>query len=407
MKVENFVYDTFLRLTSTTCPFGFEDDFMLSMKHLFPDGIQKDEWGNYFHQIGQSRTIFASHIDTVSKDFIPVNHVIEGNIIKTDGKTTLGADDKAGVTVMLWMIQNNVPGLYYFFVGEEVGCIGSGLAAQYGDFKGKYDRIISFDRRDTGSIITFQSSSRCCSETFADALCTELNKSRMNYRSDDGGVYTDSAEFMGLIPECTNVSVGYYKEHSTNEHQDISHLISLADACTKVNWETLPTVRDYTKTEYKSYKSYDYGNYGGTKRSGEVRTSKNSDWRSRDYGFHDDWYDDDSSTNDYSLLNRGSGKKRTRRGGSRGNSSGMITGRKFFDGGEGLIDITDSSFYDTKVSNKETRYDFLLDKFLDGNLTYEELQVIQVQYMDENDSYDKYFYEYLVEQMYEKQMAKF
>ena len=212
---------------------------------------------------------------------------------------------------------------------------------------------------------------------------------------------------MGLIPECTNVSVGYYKEHSTNEHQDISHLISLADACTKVNWETLPTVRDYTKTEYKSYKSYDYGNYGGTKRSGEVRTSKNSDWRSRDYGFHDDWYDDDSSTNDYSLLNRGSGKKRTRRGGSRGNSSGMITGRKFFDGGEGLIDITDSSFYDTKVSNKETRYDFLLDKFLDGNLTYEELQVIKVQYMDVNDPYDKYFYEYLVEQMYEKQMAKF
>jgi putative aminopeptidase FrvX len=200
MKVENFVYDTFLRLTSTTCPFGFEDDFMLSMRHLFPDGLQKDQWGNYFHQIGQSRTIFASHIDTVSKEFIPVNHVIEGNIIKTDGKTTLGADDKAGVTVMLWMIQNNVPGLYYFFIGEEVGCIGSGLAAQYGDFKGKYDRIISFDRRDTGSIITFQSSSRCCSETFADALCTELNKSRMNYRSDDGGVYTDSAEFMGLIP---------------------------------------------------------------------------------------------------------------------------------------------------------------------------------------------------------------
>ena len=402
MKVENFVYDTFLRLTSTTCPFGFEDDFMSSMKHLFPDGIKKDNYGNYFHQIGQSRTIFASHIDTVSKDFIPVNHVIEGNIIKTDGKTTLGADDKAGVTVMLWMIQNNVPGLYYFFIGEEVGCVGSGLAAQYGDFKGKYDRIISFDRRDTGSIITFQSSSRCCSETFADSLCTELNRSGMNYRSDDGGVYTDSAEFMGLIPECTNVSVGYYKEHTTTEHQDISHLISLAKACVKVSWETLPTVRDYTKVEYKSYeyKSYDYGNYGGTKKS------KSTDWRSRDYGFHDDWYDD-SVTNDYSLLNnRGSGK-RTRRGGSRGNSSGMVSGRKFFDGSEGLIDITDSSFYDTKVSNKETRYDFLLDKFLDGNLTYEELQVIKVQYMDVNDPYDKYFYEYLVEQMYEKQMAKF
>lgn len=401
MKVENFVYDTFLRLTSTTCPFGFEDDFMLSMNYLFPDGIQKDNYGNYFYQIGQSRTIFASHIDTVSKDFIPVNHVIEGNIIKTDGKTTLGADDKAGVTVMLWMIQNNVPGLYYFFIGEEVGCVGSGLAAQHGDFKGKYDRIISFDRRDTGSIITFQSSSRCCSETFADSLCTELNRSGMNYRGDDGGVYTDSAEFMGIISECTNISVGYYKEHTTTEHQDISHLISLAKACVNVRWETLPTVRDYTKVEYKSYeyKSYDYGNYGGTKRS-----SRDSDWRSRDYGFHDDWYEDDSSTTDYSLLNRGSGKRKTRRGRSSGTN---ISGRKFLDGAEGLIDITDSSFYDTKSSKKETKYDFLLDKFLDGNLTYEELQVVKVQYMDENDAYDKYFYEYLVEQIYEKQMSNF
>jgi hypothetical protein len=89
----------------------------------------------------------------------------------------LGADDKAGVTVLLWMIQNNIPGLYYFFIGEEVGCIGSGLAAKYGNFKGNYDRIISFDRRDVGSIITFQSYSRCCSDAFANDLCSELNKS--------------------------------------------------------------------------------------------------------------------------------------------------------------------------------------------------------------------------------------
>jgi hypothetical protein len=39
-------------------------------------------------------------------------------------------------------MKHNIPGLYYFFIGEEVGCIGSGLAANYGDFK-DYDRIIS------------------------------------------------------------------------------------------------------------------------------------------------------------------------------------------------------------------------------------------------------------------------
>jgi hypothetical protein len=66
---------------------------------------------------------------------------------------------------------------------------------------------------------------------FGDALCDELNKSGMSYIKDDGGVYTDSAEFVDYIPECTNISVGYYSEHTVNEKQDINHLIDLCVAC--------------------------------------------------------------------------------------------------------------------------------------------------------------------------------
>jgi di/tripeptidase len=44
-------------------------------------------------------------------------------MISTDGTTTLGADDKAGVSVLIW----NITYLdYTIFIGEEVGCIGSG-----------------------------------------------------------------------------------------------------------------------------------------------------------------------------------------------------------------------------------------------------------------------------------------
>jgi hypothetical protein len=65
----------------------------------------------------------------------------------------------------------------------------------------------------------------------------------MSYIKDDGGVYTDSAEF-DYIPECTNISVGYYSEHTVNEQQDINHLIDLCVACVSVDWESLPVVRD-------------------------------------------------------------------------------------------------------------------------------------------------------------------
>jgi hypothetical protein len=37
-------------------------------------------------------------------------------------------------------------------------------------------------------------------QMLGDALCDELNKSGMSYIKDDGGVYTDSAEFVDYIP---------------------------------------------------------------------------------------------------------------------------------------------------------------------------------------------------------------
>jgi hypothetical protein len=399
MKVEDFVFETFLRLTSKTVPYGHEDQLVASMRELFPKGMQKDEWGNYFYKVGESRSIFAAHLDTVSKEYVTVTHVFDGNLIKTDGKTTLGADDKAGITVLLWMIQNNVPGLYYFFIGEEVGCIGSGNAAKFGFFKGNYDRIISFDRRDVDSIITFQSSARCCSDDFADALCKELNKNvKLSYRKDTGGVYTDSAEFTHLVPECTNVSVGYYKEHTTNESQDILHLTDLAEACVLVDWENLPTKRDPSTHEWKDYSYPTYTR--------------------KDYGYHDDYYDygqyesvgyGDSMSDLHS--NRGRKKrKRNRRG------------KSYYDGGTGLVDMSYAydqydDFYDVspisnfidkdnsidKVMNSDSKYDWIMSKFTDAGLEYWELQIIKEQYLDMNQDYDKFFYDFLLEKMYERE----
>jgi hypothetical protein len=375
MKVKDFIFETFMRLTSKTVPHGYEDRFVSDvMTLLFPDDIKKDRHGNYFYQIGNSRTIFASHIDTVSKDYVNVTKVIEGNIIKTDGKTTLGADDKAGMTVMLWMIKNKIPGLYYFFMGEEVGCIGSGLAAQYEDIKGNYDRVISFDRRGTDSIITFQSSGRCCSDKFADKLASELNKTGMSYKKDTGGVYTDSAEFMDLVSECTNISVGYYKEHTTNESQDIKHLEKLAVACTKVDWENLPVERDPSKTEYKSY---GYG-WGST-----WDDDYYTDSRSKTYSTYDDFH-----TN---VDNYGSRKKRNRR-------SKKGRGRTYFDNGGSLYDITNdiNKIDDDDYGND--KYSWILNKFCNSDFTFSELETIKECYLDLNTEYDKWFYEYLKEQ---------
>ncbi len=405
-KATEFIFNTFIKLTSMTYPYGYEDVLVKEMiKYgLFPKDISKDIHGNYFIQVGESRTIFASHLDTVSKTHTKVNHVFEGNMIKTDGTTTLGADDKAGVTTMLWMIKHNVPGLYYFFIGEEVGCIGSGNAARsVSDFKGKYDRIISFDRRDVGSVITHQSWSRCCSDSFGDALASELNKSGLSYKKDDGGVYTDSAEFVDIIPECTNISVGYYKEHTTNESQDINHLTKLAEACLRVDWDNLPTERDPEMSEYKTVSSGSYGkgstwvgkgsgiDYGyGNSRSKKNKSKGSS--RRNDYGYHDDWYEsqndspgwDDDKINDEDDWNDWDHME-------------SQSTKTYYDRGGELIEVGD-----VKVSTKKNDYEWVMSKFVGSKLTIKDLEVIKYQYLDLSSYNDRLFYEYLVEYVNEK-----
>ena len=265
------IKETFLRLTSRTYPHGTEKEIF----GLLPKNLKTDSFGNRFLKIGKNpTTLFASHLDTATQQLTNVHHVINDGICKTDGSSILGADDKAGVTIMLNMIEHNVPGIYYFFLGEEVGCLGSkDLAKRVKESNlENIKRVISFDRRGTDSIITFQMSKRCCSDKFALALAKELNDKGatdytndivFNYKDDNTGLYTDSAQFIDLYPECTNISVGYKNEHTCKETQDLNFLEKLANVAVLIDWENLPTERDHTKVEYKSYNTYYGGGYYG------------------------------------------------------------------------------------------------------------------------------------------------
>lgn len=372
------IRNTFLALTKKTYPHGFEDKLV----GFLPRGHYKDTHGNYFYKIGESKTAFTCHLDTACKEQVNVIHKFEGNIIRTDGKSILGADDKAGLTVLLYMIEKNVPGLYCFFIGEEVGCIGSGLASKDANFK-EYDRMISFDRRGTESIITFQSSTRCCSDIFAKALAEEFNKFELNMKPDDTGVYTDSAEFTGVIPECTNISVGYYREHTHEENQDISHLIKLCNASVKVNWDSLPTKRDTKVSEYKKYSGYSGysgsqnlpGSYYRDSYGYSTRTRGSYGHSTRDiknsYGYNDDWYDRDDRWTPYF------------------EDKSKSSSKSFYP--NELDDI--DSFYESVNKN---HYEALKQLIFDDRLTASEFEMVRDQYLDMENWDDIAFYNEMI-----------
>lgn len=238
------IRQTFLDLTTQTYPNGTEHQ-VVNLFPTLPYPINQDKHGNYYVQIGDSSCMFTSHLDTASTFQCPVVHRFSENLICTDEQSILGADCKSGVTIMLNMILKGVKGLYYFFVAEEVGCIGSiNLAEAHLNNPVAHlqniRKVISFDRRGTESVITHQSGQRGCTDQFANALVRELNsKGPFKYKTDPTGVCTDSRSFIGIFLECTNLSVGYYNEHSKKEYQDLDHLEKLAETVLKVDWEGL------------------------------------------------------------------------------------------------------------------------------------------------------------------------
>lgn len=195
----------------------------------------------------------------------------------------LGADDGAGLYIMLRMLSEKVPGYYLFTRAEEVGGLGVshviGDTSDYAllpniDIQGVHC-MISYDRMDKNSIITSQTVGDCASEAFAGMLSTHLavaSDYSIVMCPDDTGSYTDSAAFIDLVTHVTNLSVGYSRQHTSSETQDGPFLEKLTEALLAVDWYSvaylagmLPEAEEFT-SYYNSrssiyYKGSDLGDF--------------------------------------------------------------------------------------------------------------------------------------------------
>ena len=253
----------------------FIDTFIRSLKDEVGEFIE-DGFGNVFIRVGitNGETLFTCHTDSVHRTsgrqvvaYDTFTQLIYKSSQHTDNEC-LGADDAAGVALLLEMIKAKVPGWYAFFRCEERGGQGSTFAAESNAaFLSGFKRAIAFDRKGSTSVITHQAGGRCCSDAFAKALAEEFNllTKRSDFSPDGTGVFTDTANFTELIAECTNVSVCYDSEHTVNESLDLEAWLRLRTACIQLDWEALPTVRD---PKVKDYGDFGWGgSYGVGKRS--------------------------------------------------------------------------------------------------------------------------------------------
>lgn len=234
-------------------------------RFIGPLGMLTDELGNYYKRIGDAPILWSSHTDTVhSQGGKQLLRVSNGLIMQADSQSNcLGADCTAGIWLMMEMIRANRPGLYIFHRAEEVGGKGSTFIADHrADILAGIEYAVAFDRRDTTSIITHQWGGRCCSEAFAASLSKALG---MGHEADDTGSFTDTANYIGLIGECSNLSVGYMNEHTKRETLDFNYLQELREALLRLDVSSLVAERapgeedpdDYDVTCWRGYNDND------------------------------------------------------------------------------------------------------------------------------------------------------
>lgn len=219
-------------------------------------GIQQDTFGNLWLTIARpdgtlSPILWSSHTDSVHRlegrqelEVCPNTRTVT---VADAGKASkgfsncLGADCAAGVWIMREMILAGVPGTYVFHRDEEAGGGGSNwVLRENPQWLDGFQFAVAFDRKGYGDVVTHQGQ-RTASDAFARSVAAILGG---KYEPDPTGVFTDTAVYAGVIPECSNISVGYFGQHGPAEMQDVPFLLALRDTVIAADWSTLVCERD-------------------------------------------------------------------------------------------------------------------------------------------------------------------
>lgn len=251
LSTELTLMHTFRRPAGSPAELAFIRRYVSCLPNAWQDYAR-----NWHVEVGDTpTTLYSCHTDTVNGQGGRQRVVLKDgrlslarNYAKGKDVTSgcLGADDTVGVFLCRQMILAGVPGHYIFHYGEESGCIGSReLAEDSSEWLSRFRHAIAFDRKGYSDVITHQIGMRTCSQTFAFQLSAMLNIYGLQYQPSDRGLYTDTMSYAHIIPECTNVSIGYADNHSSDESVDVRHVLRLLKALlTFHNAHTLPADRD-------------------------------------------------------------------------------------------------------------------------------------------------------------------
>ena len=147
-------------------------------------------------------------------------------------QTSLGADDKNGIWVILNLLALKKKINFAFCHSEETGGTGSTQIVQdeeCGKFIENCKYCVVIDRRNAHDIIGYSNEYCLCLD---DRLENFAKEKGFKFKSETGSV-SDANRFSTLI-ECINISCGYYNPHSSTEYTNLNELWNTLQFCIKI-----------------------------------------------------------------------------------------------------------------------------------------------------------------------------
>lgn len=194
--------------------------------------------------------LLSAHMDQVktngaAKHFYMKDDCIRG-YLDNNQQTSLGADDKNGVWLILKALEDELPVQFIISRGEECGCVGI-HKLEIPDA----DICLVMDRRGYNEILKAGSGTNYCS-TLAQCLCNFL---KGDWKTGTGTL-SDTQTICKQM-ESVNISTAYYSPHSSEEYTNWTELCDLRSCIKKIvkEFNHYPTDPDVycPKTNYGGY----------------------------------------------------------------------------------------------------------------------------------------------------------
>ena len=171
---------------------------------------------------GDSPVCLVSHLDTVHKD-LPENILIDQDTGLMWSPEGIGGDDRCGTFAVLYILANQLKEnkqkpTILFTTDEEIGCVGASVAAREipEDMRNHLKFLIEIDRRHEKDCVFYNTRNKDFEDYIqlfgfekAHGSCSDISKLSPVW---------DLAS--------TNLSSGYFNEHSKSEYINVNYLMT-------------------------------------------------------------------------------------------------------------------------------------------------------------------------------------